>query len=306
MISKLKTLWRVMRTVKNWVSVSMVWFIPNKEVVAVFKGGLQIKVSQKTWQDFMRYVFFFRAFPNGEINGTDAKISYHGTNLVFDFSKRGPSILGNVVEVFSQGIYEPFLKELNLKDRTVVDVGAALGDTAIYFALNGAKDVYAFEPTPNAYELAQKNIQRNGFEGRCHIFNAAVGKEKMDDNTEDQTFKEMFSEDPEASEYEVGKKKVPMTTLQAIVEEYKLSDSFLKMDCEGYEYDIILNASRETLRKFEYILMEYHYGFKSLQEKLESNGFKISRTGPFEAIIDLRASKYSKMVFGYLTARRID
>ena len=49
-------------------------------------------------------------------------------------------------------INENFIKEqykwLDVEGKNVVDVGANIGDTAIYFALKGAKHVYAFEPYP--------------------------------------------------------------------------------------------------------------------------------------------------------------
>ena len=53
-------------------------------------------------------------------------------------------------------VYEQY-KILDVSNKDVVDVGAALGDTAIYFALKGAKHVYAFEPYPYSYNIAKKN-----------------------------------------------------------------------------------------------------------------------------------------------------
>ncbi len=306
MISKFKTLGQIISTVKNWLAVTSVWFFPEKEVLALFRNGYQIKVAKKTWSDFTRYVYFFRAFPHGKISDMNAEIQYGGMSLIFDFSKRGPSILGNIIEVFSQGVYEPFLKDFDFNKRAVVDIGGALGDTAIYFALKGAKIVYAFEPTPNFYDLACKNVRTNNLEDKCKIINAAVGKEKRDDNLEDQTFKDMFISDPETKEYDNNGKKVPMTTLQEIVKNFNLSDAFLKLDCEGYEYDIILSAPKDVIRKFEYIIMEYHYGFESLKKKLEENGFLVKYTKPITTIINSRPDKYKKMTFGYLTAERID
>jgi len=38
-----------------------------------------------------------------------------------------------ILEVFDYGVYE----SLSVKDRVVVDVGAFVGDSAIYFALKG-------------------------------------------------------------------------------------------------------------------------------------------------------------------------
>jgi len=302
MFSKFKTLKQIILVVKNWFMVVLAWFLPKKDVLALFRNNFQIMVSKKTWPDFMSYVAFFCAFPNGEINNMKAKMSYNKVDLIFDFSKKGPVLLGHIIEIFSQRVYEPFLKDFNLNNKIVVDIGGAAGDTAIYFSLKGAKIVYAFEPTPIFYDLAQKNIKINNLDDKCKIFNAAVGKEKKDNNLEDQTFKDMFINDNEAKEYIEG---VPITTLKGIVEKFNLSNAFLKLDCEGYEYDIILNAPREIIRKFDYIIMEYHYGFESLKKKLEESGFLVEYTKPSITIINNRPDKYKKMEYGYLTARRI-
>ena len=306
MISKIKTFLKIFTSVKNWFNVSLARFLPQREVLAIFRNGFKTKVSQNNFSDFMCYVYFFRAFPLGKIDSATAKIIYNSLELTFDFSKRGPSVLGNIIEIFSQGIYKPFLDNFDLKDRIAVDIGAAFGDTAIYFALKGAKIVYAFEPTPNFYDLACRNIKINNLENKCKIFNEAVGKEKRENNLEDQTFKDMFSGDDEAKEYDSISKKISMTTLEEIVGKFNLSDAFLKLDCEGYEYDIILNAPKDVIRKFKYIIMEYHYGFESLKKKLEDDGFLVKYTKPNITIINSRPTKYKRMAFGYLTAMKID
>ena len=35
-----------------------------------------------------------------------------------------------------------------------------------------------------------------------------------------------------------------------------------------------------ALKKFSHIIIEYHFGYKNLKEKLEKNGFKVSVTRP--------------------------
>ncbi|MDT7858468.1 MAG: hypothetical protein RQ930_00225 [Candidatus Aenigmarchaeota archaeon] len=45
-------------------------------------------------------------------------------------------------------------KILKVRGKEVVDIGAYTGDSSIYFALNGAKHVYAFEPYPFSYRIA--------------------------------------------------------------------------------------------------------------------------------------------------------
>jgi hypothetical protein len=71
--------------------------------------------------------------------------------------------------------------------------------------------------------------------------------------------------------------------LEGILNENNLiSDSsmILKMDCEGCEYEPILSTNESTLRKFSHIMIEYHFGYKNLEEKLEKCGFEVSVTRP--------------------------
>jgi hypothetical protein len=53
----------------------------------------------------------------------------------------------------------------------------------------------------------------------------------------------------------------------------------LKLDCEGAEYDILLNASGPLLSKIRQIAVEYHVGLtphqpEELAERLERDGFE--------------------------------
>jgi FkbM family methyltransferase len=61
----------------------------------------------------------------------------------------------------------------------VIDVGAFVGDTAMYFILKGARRVVAIEPLPANYEELLDNIHLNGIEGRIIPINAMVGSRRM-------------------------------------------------------------------------------------------------------------------------------
>jgi len=65
-----------------------------------------------------------------------------------------------IVEIFDEKVY----KALNCKERDVVDIGAYIGDSAIYFALKGARRVIAVEPHPNAFREMLDNIKLNNLE----------------------------------------------------------------------------------------------------------------------------------------------
>jgi FkbM family methyltransferase len=65
-------------------------------------------------------------------------------------------------------------KSLSVKDRVVVDVGAFVGDSAIYFALRGARKVIAIEPRTGAYKEMLENIRLNKLEDVIVPINAGL------------------------------------------------------------------------------------------------------------------------------------
>jgi hypothetical protein len=58
---------------------------------------------------------------------------------------------------------------------------------------------------------------------------------------------------------------------------------FLKLDCEGGEYEILFHASDETLAKIRHICLEYHnhltpYSDVDLGRYLQNKGFQVTTT----------------------------
>jgi len=62
---------------------------------------------------------------------------------------------------------------LDVKGKRVLDVGASIGDTAVYFALRGAREVVAFEPYPFPYQFALRNVEVNGL-SNVRVINASI------------------------------------------------------------------------------------------------------------------------------------
>ncbi len=62
---------------------------------------------------------------------------------------------------------------IDLKGKTVLDIGAGCGETAAFFLHNGAKKVIAIEGDKYAVEVMKENISRNGMnvEPICSRFN---------------------------------------------------------------------------------------------------------------------------------------
>ena len=76
---------------------------------------------------------------------------------------------------------------------------------------------------------------------------------------------------------------VPSITLDQVLEQLSIPHfDYIKMDCEGAEYEILFNASPSTLQKIRHICLEYHdevtrYSHDDLVRFFETSGFKVTR-----------------------------
>jgi FkbM family methyltransferase len=196
---------------------------------------------------------------------------------------------GDVSSIFLSDVYGT----LPVLGNIVIDIGANIGDSSIYFILRGADKVIALEPSPRNYEFARRNIEENNYADKISILLAGcsttIGITDLDDSRDKGS--NIVRQDPDLS-------KVPVLTLEEILNENKLLSQrlLLKMDCEGCEYEAILSASHETLRKFSHIVIEYHHGYKSLKKKLEMSGFDV--------LVERPMRNYHQMYVGYLYAKQ--
>ncbi len=194
------------------------------------------------------------------------------------------------------GIFHEYdYKFLPVKNKIVLDIGANIGDSAIYFAINNASKVIALEPYQNNFEIAKKNISINNFDKNIELLLAGCsGKSSFirldSDKGTPQT---------RLRESKTGA-QIPLHSLEYLVEHYDIESGILKMDCEGCEYDSILETPNKILKKFSHIQVEYHYGYKNLKVKLEQAGFSIETTKP-SFNLNYEASP-SKMFIGFLYA----
>lgn len=243
------------KTVRNWHDVVLMLTGVKSDVDVVLRDGKHYRIRSEE-----NYIVS----------------DYKGDRLKFFYStkeERIHAILMTIGEFFD----EPHFG-LDVKGRNVIDAGAYIADTPIYFALNGAKHVYGFEPYPYSYELAKKNVAANSLGRRITMVNAGCGAR----NGKLKISKEYKSLAGSEINESVSGKSISIMSLDSIAKKYKLRDAALKVDCEGCEYNIILKSKKETLRKFSRILIEYHYGYEGLEERLKAVGFSVKHTKPEE------------------------
>lgn len=185
-------------------------------------------------------------------------------------------------------IHKNYTKYFDIKPKdVVVDVGGHIGIFSIFAAHKAKKGrVYSFEPVIwNMHQLAI-NTKINNIEN-ITIFPYAVydklTKLKMS-LSDDNRFNSIDS--PLTNKESVTVKTLTLEKFFENTKEKKIN--FLKMDCEGAEYKILLNLPREILNKIEKIAMEYHLfkeedeeNFKKLLKFLGQRGYDLIVEGNF-------------------------
>jgi len=180
---------------------------------------------------------------------------------------------GDLFNIFHEQDYD----FLPVKNMVVIDIGANIADSSIYFAMIGAKKVIALEPFPKNFEAAQKNITLNGFTDKIELLNAGCCGGQSKDMVLDASSNGVCCQSMQSS---LGS-NIHFYALRELINKYNIdSPAVLKIDCEGCEYDIILSTDRAMLDKFSHIQIEYHYGVGDLKRHLVDANFAVSHTNP--------------------------
>ena len=186
-------------------------------------------------------------------------------SIIFKYPREDPLALSIVHEVF----VEQQWRFLNVHNKVVIDVGTYIGDSAIYFALRGVRKVICYEPHPILYRYLIENVKLNKFEDRIQVFNYAVASR--------EGFVEIKI--PEGnllagSRAVLTPHKGARYHLKVKAVKLPLEGDVLKMDCEGCEYDILLNINPRKL-PFSEIGLEYHGSPKPLIKHLKQGGYRV-------------------------------
>lgn len=218
----------VRRTFRNWPAVLLARIgLRAYPVTGQLREGGEVELNRNA--EVMLWAFGCRPRADGSV-----WIPYGGG---------GVRLAGG----FTYSAYETFFHEdyamLPVEGRTVVDLGAWIGDTPLYFSLRGARRVISFEKDPERYAIFVGNVERNRPNSVIPRLGAA-------------------------------------TELGSIVHEYQIDDGVLKMDIEGDEETVLDTTLPEDLRKFSHIAMEYHRGPGHCRAALERLGYEVRTTRP--------------------------
>jgi len=156
-----------------------------------------------------------------KIKGNNIELGYQNRKIYFYYGTNKQLI--NSFGLINENFVEEQFKWLDVKGKDVVDVGANIGDTAIYFALKGAKHVYAFEPYSYSYNIAKRNIRLNHLEDKITLLNEGCGKSGF------VTIKEDYENisGTDLKKFKEGK-KIKIESLDEIVKRFNKSTCCVK------------------------------------------------------------------------------
>jgi FkbM family methyltransferase len=260
-------------TTQNWWSVVALHFSVTSTANAIFRNGLKILITKETLPLYssLKRLFFSGAICIGKLDELLELQLPGGTRFLVRPIGNDP---GSLCEVFLDKVYGAF----DLNGKVVVDIGAGIGDSSIYFASLGA-EVYSFEPFLDSWKLARKNVELNHLEKRVHLHNNAISGangfltmrtvKEQPRLTTTSAFRA-----PQQSYVEAGVAKA--VSLSWIIEHYGLCTiDLLKLNCEGCEFAVLHEGNEEALAHVQEIVMEYHGEPQSICRFLKSIGFSV-------------------------------
>jgi FkbM family methyltransferase len=162
------------------------------------------------------------------------------------------------------------------KDWYVIDIGAQKGVFTIR-AATFAKEVHAYEPSKENFDILDKNLDLNKINNvRADMVAVAGNNGSMDLILSKSSLTHSLYQGIGEPTGQV--QKVMVITLDDVAMEVPRID-FIKVDCEGSEYEMFYNAKPWTLDKIKRFMIELHpHGKYTNQEFinfLENEGFEV-------------------------------
>lgn len=199
------------------------------------------------------------------------QVEVDGFDLVL-YDLEGSRTLGFVIPEAVLGD-EYGIRTMQFNDNdVVVDIGANVGSLSILLAKKYPNiKIYAYEAHPINYENLLRNIKENNVDN-VYAFNKAVYSE--DDYlvtinlNSDNTGASNLYVNPEVHPNIYNKEHsvdVSTITLDTIIESNGIEKiKFLKLDCEGAEFEIIENSKLIDNVPIEYLAVEIHLFMETL------------------------------------------
>lgn len=189
-----------------------------------------------------------------------------------------------------------FRKNLDKKLINVIDIGGHKGETLEFFMDNfSVNKIFVFEPNIKLF----KYIKKKFFNEKIFLFNNGVGFKnerkklnvvvdsasstinKINTNTEYFKRKKKFLTFRKKDNFFLKPQDIEVVNLSEFLLYKEKKFDVLKIDTEGYEYNILKGIKHNDFKKIRFIYFEHHYDlminkgykFSEINNLLTSNNF---------------------------------
>ncbi len=183
-----------------------------------------------------------------------------------------------------------YIKINNLNFDKYVDIGTHEGELLEHILKLKKKKIFCVEPQLSLYKALKKKFKR------AKIFNCALDKKiskkyffinKLDGTStlskfnEDSFFLKFKNLILMQKNNFEKKTKIKTSTMDTLFKNISLNKSFLKIDVEGYEINV-LKGARKKLKEVSFVLIEHQFGnhyknvnFALVDKYLKDNNFRV-------------------------------
>jgi len=173
-------------------------------------------------------------------------------------------------------MFLPILSEHLDKEKYVIDVGANIGDSAIPFLKKGIKTI-CVEPSEYFFSYLKKNLASNGFEKNTVLIKKFVSNSTTKINLfiKDGTASTLMHQ----SDTEAVEDVSSFVTLDNLLEVNGANVSLVKVDTDGFDFDVILSGinglrENEPILFFENMITQKNVkDYQQAYKALESIGY---------------------------------
>lgn len=168
------------------------------------------------------------------------------------------SNLATIIEVWFDQVYKFPVDLLEKANPVVIDIGANIGAFSVFAWLKLKEPtIFAYEPEKNNFQLLAENVKLNNLT-EVKIFKQAVYGQKGK--------RDLFLAGDSSGKNSIELKQsygvsqeIDCITLEDIFKDNKIVKcDYLKIDCEGSEYELLLNTPKEVFYSITRIVLEYH------------------------------------------------
>lgn len=206
--------------------------------------------------------------------------------------------------ILVQGDYEPDVVKIvrdNIDpNRDAIDVGANIGLFTVLLSnlISPQNRVLAIEPTPGALKYLRRNVDINNAQGRVALFEGVAaghpGQAKLKviwGMEEYSSLANMVYPATKGRDYK--ELSVPSDTIDSLTEKFGLRPGFVKIDTEGFEYEVLSGCKHTMLTHRPVIMCELWPDALvaaaggvpgSVEKLLESLGYATSRFSENEVL----------------------